>query len=82
MGEKEFFRTIKSLQNENSDINNNTNLIIQLNINNDEFIPNITSGTINNLRDKTTLLIALHQLQNDIFNCKNINDLNERLKND
>ena len=60
----------------------NTNLIIQLEIKDDEFVPKIVSGDINDLRDKTTLLIALRELQRNILDSTNINDLNQRLKND
>ncbi len=60
----------------------NTNLTIQIVIKDDEFVPKIVSGDIIDLRDKTTLLIALSELQKNILDSKNINDLNQRLKND
>ena len=62
-------------------INDNTNLTIQIDIKNDQFIPTLTNGDLKDLKDKTTILIALHQLQKDILNCEDINDLNERFKN-
>jgi len=63
-------------------MNDNIKLLIEIDIKNDHIIPRLTSGNINNLEDKTALLIALHQLQQDILKSENIQNLNKRLKND